>query len=130
MQLDPLSNDVRTLLFERVQTYEQLDTLLLLYRKPGDWSATTVANALGIDTESARSALIDLEDSDLLSSNGGNYRFAAKTKALDDCTAALSVAYEQSRLAVISAMSKNALTRVRTSGLRMFSAAFRLRGKE
>ena len=129
MQADPLSNEVRTFLLECVHTYEQLDVLLLLYRTSGEWSATRVANELNIEVDVALAALLHLESHHLLHSNGGNFHFSAKTKELSDCTAALSAAYAQSRLVVISTMNGNALARVRTSGLRMFSAAFRLRGK-
>jgi hypothetical protein len=55
------------------------------------------------------------------------FRFAPQDRALRDEAIHLAAVYGQSRLAVISTMSANALERVRLAGIRTFAEAFRLR---
>jgi hypothetical protein len=129
----PLPEPVRRLLRERVESYEHLEALLLLFREPGrDLSVDHVGQRLGIEAPAAAAALRHLEGCELLVRAGGDppaWRFRATSAALAADVAALAQAHETARVAVMEQMSANAIERMRTSALRSFAEAFRLKGR-
>ena len=123
--------DLHQLLQDHVETYEQLEVLLLFAGRSGEaWTTAEVADAAKLQTPTASEALEDLSRSGVLerTESGGVARFvvcAARARAVDR----LGEAYQRDRLGVMNLMTANALDRVRTSALRAFAKAFLL-GRE
>jgi DNA-binding MarR family transcriptional regulator len=127
-----IEDDVRRLLREHVENYEQLDALLLLRNHPdGSWTAGAVAERLKIPPSSASKALEDLRRNGLVDIGGERgdpvARFAPVTSSLARAVEQLSVAYEDHRLEVMNLMNENAIERVRFAAIRTFAEAFVVR---
>lgn len=134
--MNPLPHNVVTLLRERIESFEQLEILLLVHaERQRNWTAETVANALKITVAIATEALDHLCRKSLLDVRVGNaqllFRFAPATPALDEDVAALAKVSRDRRVDVMSALSSNAVERMRTSTIRLFADAFLIgRGKK
>jgi predicted transcriptional regulator len=128
--------NARALLRDHVESYEQLEVLLLLRAEVGvPWTPDAVAERLRIDMGSAESALQHLATHGLVElqrQTGVTDRFCYKpqTSALATAAAALAQAYEERRAAVMALLSANAIERVRASVLHTFAEAFRLRKRK
>jgi DNA-binding MarR family transcriptional regulator len=131
VESDRLPDPLRTFLLENVATYEQLESLLLLVEHPEErWEPSTVAARAGMDETLAKAALDHLSARGLLQEEHSRFHFAPQNDVLREQATYLLQIYRQSRLAVISTMSANALERVRLAGIRTFAEAFRLRGNK
>ncbi len=126
-----ISDDVKALLRDHIESFEQLEILLLLHRRRGDtWTPDSVARALSMnmDPDDAATALEDLCRSSLVDVRvdgaGRSYRYRQGAPNLEATIHALSEGYEEHRLEVIKLMNKNAIERVRTSAMRTFADAF------
>lgn len=124
-------DDLRRFLLDRVSSYEELDVLLLLVRGSGEsWSAKAVAEALGAEADVCRAALESLLACGLLATgkDSTTFRYSSMTEEAARNVETLARAYREQRAVVAMMMSANAVERVRTSAIRTFAEAFRLRG--
>lgn len=126
-----ISEDVKALLRDHIESFEQLEILLLLHRRPGDtWTPDSVARELSMnmDPDDAEAALDDLYRRSLAYVRGDGaerlYQYRQGAPNLEATIHALSEGYEEHRLEVIKLMNKNAIERVRTSAMRTFADAF------
>lgn len=126
-----LSPATQAFLNEHVEEYQDLEVLLLLFRQAErSWSAAEVAERLKLSSDAVSEALDQLRSHTLVESLPGaipRFRYAGSQGGAHACVEELSAAYEHDRLRVIRRMNANALERLRTSAIRAFSEAFRLR---
>lgn len=123
-----LSPDVQALL-RRIESYEQLEVLLLLRRHAHQpWSAHSVASELNLRELAAEEACFLLGTRRMLcvasSDRGRLYKYAPVDPELDAALAQLAAAYAEQPLDVVRAMTANAFDRLRKKSLRIFTGAF------
>lgn len=125
---------VRVFLTEYVESYEQLEALLLLHaRHDQAWSAAEVAAALHIDDPLATRALDELSGHGIVEVSGEaqypRYRAGAddELRRLVDLVARANV---ENRLEVVRLMHLNAIKRMRAAAARTFADAFLVRRKK
>jgi hypothetical protein len=124
---EPFSEPVRLLLREHVTTFERLELLILLFRnKEQEWSVEQLCENLNMRRELAPDALAGLAAGGLVqhTADGGALRFSPATPALAAAVEELAVAYREESAAVVSAMSVNAIERIRSGPMRNFADAF------
>jgi len=127
---------VRALLRDHVESYEHLEVLLLLRReKRLTWTARDTAEKLHIGVVASAGALQHLVTHELIerepeSAGSDRFRYKPRSPTLEAAVAALAVAYDDRRVAVMALLSANAIERVRTSALNTFSEAVRLRRRK
>lgn len=127
--MSPLPRDVEELLRERIETFEELEILLVLYANTaGEWTAEAVAQRLGAATSDVAEALEHLRRAELVSSEQQGettvFRYRPGSPALDTTVALLAAHHGHDRLDVIRALNANAIERVRTGAIRAFADAF------
>lgn len=126
-----LPEDVRGLLHEHIESYEQLETLLLLRRQRSEeWTAEALAARLHIRPELVEGALAGLEASGLVAATAtAPTRFAYRpvSSGLDAATERLGREYADRPILIIQLMSANSLERLRTAALHTFADAFVLK---
>lgn len=131
MRADRVPDDVRVLLYERIESYEQLEILLLLHGDPSTWTMERISSRLSITQVLTEAALTSLEATRLVESSGSrperHFRAAAGIPALDETIRRLASAYATQPIEIIKLMSAHAIERVRTAALRTFVDAFVLR---
>jgi DNA-binding IclR family transcriptional regulator len=118
-------------LFEHIASYEQLEVLLLMAKeRQAPWSARTLAERLGLDSDSCQAALEHLLDHGLVAAGpaAGEFGYHPASSELEQKVETLRQTYQEQRVAVVQMMSGNAVERVRTAAIRTFAGAFRLRG--
>ncbi|HEY7890474.1 MAG TPA: hypothetical protein VIC29_19800 [Steroidobacteraceae bacterium] len=133
--MDDLPEDVRALLHEHIETYEQLEVLLLLRRERyEEWTIAALATRLHVREELVGSALERLKSAGLVAVAGADRaeRFAYRPGSSDLDTAAgrLQREYAERPIRIIQLMSANAIERVRTAALHTFADAFVLKKKD
>lgn len=126
--------DVEAFLHDRIESYEQLATLLLLGSNADEsWDIGRVASVLGIPESIAEEALRGLSAQRLLgmSIEAGEVRFRYNPEPpeLNDLVIKLAKADAEHRLEVMRLMTANAIERVRAKALTTFAEAFVLRGQ-
>ena len=104
-----IPQDVQVLLFQDVQTFEQLESLLLLRGDPTtEWSAGDVGARLGMREDLAVEALEKLAATGLVAATGSapalRYRYSPASRTLDDTTGRLASAYESHRFEILRLM--------------------------
>jgi len=122
---------VRALLSDRIHTYEQLETVVLLFRRSDQqWTAAMVSDELRLSTEAAREALQGLAAQSVLrvTSEASTLRYVWEPD-LQPVVDNLIRIYDENRLELMSIMTTNAIERMRTGALRAFANAFLLGGK-
>lgn len=135
MSQEPRLDDLQQFLLENVATYEQLDVLLLLVRGGAGrgWSARAVADALGAaSSEDCRVALEALTARGALTvgADSATFRYEPASAEVARHVTTLEQIYREDRAIVAMMMSTNAMERVRTSAIRTFAEAFRLKGSK
>jgi class 3 adenylate cyclase len=135
MAADDIPGDVERLLFEALESYEQLEALLLLVEEPHlRRGADDVAAKLGMPEEAAREALDHLRERGLAvaSATGDRvlYGYGAPSPDRDAAIRALARIYRERPAEIAKRMTANAIERLRTSAIRTFSDAFLLRGSK
>ena len=124
--------DVLGLLQERLAGLDELEVLLLVR---GDasregWTASDVADRLGLPVSSSDAALESLCQAALLAIDGGGggaerrYSYRPSTLELDRVVSSLAEIYDERRLEVMRILSNNALGRIRSAAARTFADAF------
>lgn len=122
-----IPEDVRRFLLQCIDSVEQLEVLLHLYRTPEQsWSSDAIALALYSNPASIARRLAGLSSHGLLTlTSSSAYRYQPKTAELDATVSRLAETYRQRRVAVISIIASKPMENVRA-----FSEAFRLRKKD
>jgi hypothetical protein len=126
-------DDVRALLRERIESYEQLEMLFALRNDRREQSPAEMSARFGIDRTLAASALAELQTHGLAQSRGRDperYRYAPASPALDQAVGHLARLYIEQPIGVLKILTANAIRRVRTGALRAFAEAFILRKDE
>ncbi len=122
------------LLWDAIQTFEQLEAFLLLRRDSShDYTAADVAERLGISESAAAAVLDHLRRSSLIEARGGapeRFRYSPLNEHLGDETGSFAIGCEASSIEVIRLMSRKAVERLRTSAIEAFRDASLLRGQK
>jgi hypothetical protein len=126
---EPDSARVQAFLAASVETYEELEVLLLLRgKREHEWTVDEIVAVLRLRAGTIEAACVALGDAGLLresiESRGRAYGYAPRDAALDDAVAALARMYAEDRLAIVKMMSANAIERIRTAAMRTFAEAF------
>jgi hypothetical protein len=132
---DDLPEDVRALLHEHIESYEQLEVLLLLRRERHEgWTLAGLAARLHLRQELIGSALEGLETGGLVAATGAasERRFAYRpaSSGIDAAAGRLEREYAERPIRIIQLMSANAIDRVRSAALHTFADAFVLKKKD
>jgi hypothetical protein len=116
-----LPADVR-LLLERIESYEQLEMLLLLHCAPQlAADPTELARRLTMTKDLVESSLEHLRRNDLVE---------PKSQAIRRAIDQLDRVYREHRIEIMRQMNANALDRVRNAAIRTFADAFVWRKKD
>ena len=131
-ETDDLPEDVRALLHEHIESYEQLEVLLLLRRERyEEWTVEGLATRLHIREELVGSALKGLEASSLVDTTAAapapRFAYRPASSGLDAAADRLDREYAEHPIRIIQLMSANAIERVRTAALHTFADAFVLK---
>jgi predicted ArsR family transcriptional regulator len=133
---DELPEDVRALLQEHIESYEQLELLLLLRRERyEEWTIAGLATRLHVREELIRAALERLKAAGLVATAGATpaaprFAYRPASSGLDAAAGRLDREYEERPIRIIQLMSANAIDRVRTAALHTFADAFVLQKKD
>jgi hypothetical protein len=125
-----LPAEVQALLLDHIESYEQLEILLLLRLEAAEsWSEERISSRLNISPTLTTAALSALRLSGVVKLRGEwpRYEYAADTPAIDDAVNMLVAIHSTHRFEIIKLMSANAIRRMRTGALRAFADAFVLR---
>jgi hypothetical protein len=122
-----LPEDVHRFLHQNIESVEQLEVLLLLWRTPGrGWTSDEVATAVYSHPTSVVRRLAMLYGQGLLREREpGCYQYAPRTAELHDTVTRLDQIYRERRVAVITLIASKPIENVRA-----FSDAFRIRRKK
>jgi hypothetical protein len=123
-----VSPHVLELLREHVHSIEALETLILLHRTaPRRWTATQLATELNAVESAVGAGLQQLVASGILVLGGSastlHYAYAAH-EGLSAGIEDLERTYERDRFAVLQAIARNAISRVRDDARRAFRGVF------
>ncbi|MGH8181565.1 MAG: hypothetical protein ACRETR_11390 [Steroidobacteraceae bacterium] len=130
-----LPEDVRALLNEHIESYEQLEVLLLLRRERyEEWTVAGLAARLRVREELAGSALEGLKAAGLVVATSAapapRFAYRPTSSDLDVAAGRLDREYAERPIRIIQLMSANAIERVRTAALHTFADAFVLKKKD
>jgi hypothetical protein len=122
-----LPEDVHRFLHQNIESVEQLEVLLLLWRTPErGWTSDEVATAVYSHPSSVIRRLAMLYGQGLLREREpGCYQYAPRTVDLHDTVTRLDHMYRERRVAVITLIASKPMENVRA-----FSDAFRIRRKK
>jgi hypothetical protein len=132
---DDLPEDVRALLHEHIESYEQLEVLLLLRRERYEqWTVAGLVARLHTRAELIASALEGLKTSGLVAATGAasepHFAYRPASSGIDAAAGRLEREYAERPIRIIQLMSANAIDRVRTAALHTFADAFVLKKKD
>lgn len=127
--------DLQRFLGEYFESLEQLEILVLLQRRPDhDWSALEVADELRVRDSVAEEELRRLCDRGVLAVVGAGsaarFRYGPSSETLAGMTQRLVETYGAQRVAIMRLMTANAIQRLRSGALGVFSNAFVFRKRE
>jgi hypothetical protein len=122
-----LPEDVHRFLYQNIDSVEQLEVLLLLWRTPErGWTSDEVATAVYSHPTSVVRRLAMLLGQGLLREREpGCYQYAPRTADLHETVTRLDHMYRERRVAVITLIASKPIENVRA-----FSDAFRIRRKK
>ena len=125
--MNGLPVDVNLCLYQNIESVEQLEVLLLLWRAPErGWTSDEVATAVYSHPSSVVRRLAMLLGQGLLREREpGCYQYAPRTAELHDTVSRLDHMYRERRVAVITLIASKPIENVRA-----FSDAFRIRRKK
>jgi hypothetical protein len=127
---EEVPEDVRAFLSRYIDSYDQLEILLLLRRERSDWTAEDLRSRVKVSLSQIEAALAALCSHGLVqavSPEKSHYIAVSRPDALDETISRLAGIYASRPIEIIRLMSTNAIERVRTSALRAFVDAFVLR---
>lgn len=128
---DP-DRDVQRFLLENLESYEQLQALLLIAKAPDkDWTAKHVAEALRLSPASARAVLEHLSRRSLLKGRGAvdEMLFTYVPEQAAVVQRLVQICGSEPHV-VMKWMNTHALERVRSEAIKTFADAFLLRKKK
>jgi hypothetical protein len=122
-----LPEDVHRFLHQNIDSVEQLEVLLLLWRTPErGWTSEEVATAVYSHPTSVVRRLAMLLGQELLREREpGCYQYAPRTAEVHETVTRLDHIYRERRVAVITLIASKPIENVRA-----FSDAFRIRRKK
>jgi predicted transcriptional regulator len=129
---DDLPEDVRKLLREHIESYEQLELLLLLRTELDHrWTVDALSARFRIPASLASLALDELQRAGFVQARAPGaekqYVYVAQRDPVEATLNRLAQAYREHPIPILKQMSANAIERVRTAALRTFADAFLLR---
>jgi len=129
---DELPEEVRKLLRDHIESYEQLELLLLLRAQlEHTWTVEALSARLRIPASMALLALDELQTDGFVGARGPGlekqYAYVAQSNHVEATLERLVTAYREHPIPILKQMSANAIERVRTAALRTFADAFILR---
>ena len=132
MHSGELPEDIATFLHDHIESYEQLELLLLLRNEQQvSWTEEGLSRRLRIPASLIGAALAHLEHAGYVSITTPDaekrYSYLAQNDELEATMARLAQTYREQPMPIIKLMSANAIERVRTAALRTFADAFILR---
>ena len=124
--------DVQILLRDHIESYEQLELLLLMRAARGStWTEETLSAQLHLAQSLVGAALERLKAGGFVEAqmHGSERRYAylGQSDKLEATINRLAAAYREYPIPIIKLMSANAIERLRTSALRTFADAFILK---
>ena len=121
-----LSNEVRQLIEQSLDSVDQLEALLVVRSRPDTfWDAASVASWLGVSSGSVSKSLEELATRNLLDVRIANtllYRYAPGTDRLAEAIDGLSKVYQERRMLVLQLLMAKP-----DRPIRAFLDAFRIR---
>lgn len=125
MSDEMLPDSLRTFLQERIEHYEDLQLLLFLRARAGAWwNSGAIGKHLVVAPETIDDSLERLRQSSLIdvdhNDSGPVYRYGLREGSAASAVDKLAVACAEQPLAVIRAMTGNALERLRMRSVRTF----------
>ena len=132
MQANELPLDVALLLRDHIESYEQLELLLLLRAERGhSWTEEALNTRLGISAWLISDAFTKLQSAGFVDVHvegiEKQYAYRLQSESVEATISQLAQAYREHPMPVIKLMSANAIERVRTAALSTFADAFILR---
>jgi hypothetical protein len=129
VRTNELSAEIVRLLRDRIEDYEQLEILRLMWsNRDAWWTAAQVAARLPLDAERVEAACLKLEKSQLSRSRMEadllSFTYAPAPAHIGLLVDQLFLAYRDYPIEVVKHMSANAIERVRTAALQAFADAF------
>lgn len=129
MEESSLPAEVQAFLRERMESYEQLEVLLLLRARPDDaWAANAVGSELHMPEAAADHSLRALSRHGLLSVAASPkelvFSYRPESAELAALVEKLAGAYTEQRIEVVRLMTTNSIDRLRAGALRTFANAF------
>ena len=121
-----LPSHLQTFLRQHIETYEQLEVLLLLRERadPG-WDVRAIANQLRLAESAVRDALVALQGKGLVTGGlepGTGAEYARGREHVDQIVAELIDTYATRTLEVMRAMTANSIARLRANAAGTFDA--------
>lgn len=131
MTSTPISDDVRAFLREHIETYEELQLLLLLHSEGSStWTADLLAGRLSLADDALSESLGALQTRHLVERLlvGAEERYQLPAEiARNESLRRLATLYASHTIEIIKLMSSNSIDRIRTAALRSFADAFLFR---
>jgi len=126
-----LPPDVQAFLRDRMESYEQLEILLLLRTRRSDvWTPGAVSSELHLPELVAERALLALRQHGLLSvevlPDSHRFRYRPESAELEALVEKLAEAYADHRIEVVRLMTASSIERLRARAARTFANAFLL----
>jgi hypothetical protein len=121
-----ISDDVCRFLSEAIENYDELELLLSMREHATDeWTHDEVMKRLGLDARAAFHALEHLAAHRLIERRGAVFHYGPQPSALQETIDRLAAAYRgEHRLAIMRALTDNAMQRLRNEAARAFADAF------
>jgi hypothetical protein len=132
MQANDPPEDTNRLLRDHIESYEQLELLILLRTEPNHlWTLEALSARLAIPAPLVSLALDGLRSSGLVETQtrAGNkhHAYVVQSDRVEATVGRLIQAYRENPIPIIKQMSANAIERVRAGALSTFADAFILR---
>jgi DNA-binding MarR family transcriptional regulator len=132
MQTGQPSREVEALLHDHIESYEQLELLLLMR---GDrealWTAEALSARLHMHSSLVQAALDRLESAGFIEVRAAGiekrHAYLGQSDNVEATISQLAAGYRENPIPIIKLMSANAIERLRTGALRTFADAFILR---
>jgi len=133
-QESELPPDVQIFLRDRIESYEQLELLLLMCAdSEASWTQEMLSSRTHMAASLVQGALKGLESAGLVDARGHasetRYTYRRQHDSVEVTINRLATAYREYPIPIIKLMSANAIERLRTAALRTFADAFIL-GKD
>jgi DNA-binding transcriptional ArsR family regulator len=129
-----IPDDVERFLLERVESFEQLESLLALWRlRDRKCCIDEVVSGTKMRENAVSIALAELTEAGLVEKYleaGVDYYRLSPTSLSEDLVERIQRAHDDDTLEVMKVMTSNAMQRLRSAAIRTFSEAFVVRRKK